>query len=448
MNKILNKLKKDGLLLNILSNFLFKGLGIGLSFISIPIMLKYLDKDNYGLWILILSVTSWVYTFDIGIGNGLKNRLAETLTKKNEKEAKEYIATSYFFVTIVSIIFFLLTYVTLKNINLGELLNITYINNNKLNKILFINIGFVCINFIFSLCNSIFIGSQKTYLASINSVLSQIIFFIFLLNLFYFKKNSIVLLSLAYGLGVFLSHIILSIYYFYKNKKLLFKTKDIKLNKTKNIFGVGLKIFLVQMAGLVIFSTDNFIITKYAGIEKVTIYNIVNKLFGIPLLVMTLITTPIWPAVTKAFHEGNIEWLKIILKNLQKIFIVLLFLTVIMIIFGKDFIRIWTLGEIEASLSLVTACGLASLLTCFSNIYSTIIFGIRINWRIVILSLAQAIINIVVSLIAIIYFDLGVVGVVLGTCFSMLTNIFILPRLLRKMIEQTSKINEKKERQI
>lgn len=435
MNKILNKLKKDNLMLNILSNFLFKGLGIGLSFISIPIMLKYLDKDNYGLWILILSITSWIYTFDIGIGNGLKNRLAETLTKKNEKEAKEYIATSYFFVTIISIIFFLLSYIILKNINLSKLLNITYISNNELNKILLINIGFVCINFIFSLCNNVFLGSQKSYLTSINSVLSQIIFFIFLLNLFYFKKNSIVLLSLTYGLGIFLSHTILSIYYFYKNKNLLFKIKDIRLNKTKNIFGIGLKIFLVQIAGLIIFSTDNFIITKYTGVENVAIYNIVNKLFGIPLLAMTLITTPIWPAATKAFHERNIEWLKNILKKLQKVFVSLLILTIIMIILGKPFIKIWTLGEIEPSLSLVVVCGLATLLTCFSNIYSTIIFGIGIGWGIVILSLTQAIINIVVSLISIIYFDLGIVGVVLGTCFSMLTNVFVLPRSLKKMIK-------------
>lgn len=436
MNKILNKLKKDNLLLNILSNFLFKGLGIGLSFINIPIMLKYLDKDNYGLWILILSITSWIYTFDIGIGNGLKNRLAETLTKKNEKESKEYIATSYFFVTIISIIFFLLSYIVLKNIDLNKLLNITYISNNKLNKILFINIGFVCVNFIFGLCNNIFLGSQKSYLSSINSVLSQIIFFIFLLNLFYLKKNSIVLLSLTYGLGIFTSHMILSIYYFYKNKNLLFKIKDISLNKTKNIFGIGLKIFLVQVAGLIIFSTDNFIITRYTGIENVAIYNIVNKLFGIPLLVMTLITTPIWPAVTKAFHEGDIEWLKNILKKLQKVFVGLLILTIIMVILGKPFIKIWTLGEIVPSLSLVIVCGLATLLTCFSNIYSTIIFGIGIGWGIVILSLTQAIINIVVSLIAIIYFDLGVVGVVLGTCFSMLTNIFVLPKSLKKMIEK------------
>ncbi|MGL5856538.1 MAG: lipopolysaccharide biosynthesis protein [Cetobacterium sp.] len=436
IKKYIDKIKTDGLLLNILSNFIFKGLGIGLSFISIPIMLKYLDKDNYGLWILILSITNWIYTFDIGIGNGLKNRLAESLSKKNENEAKKYIATSYFFVTIISIIFLLISWIFLENIILTKLLNITYLSNDELNKIIFINIGFVCINFVFSLCNNIFLGSQKSYLSSVNNVLSQILNFIFLLLLFKIKENSIVLLSFSYGLGISISHIILTIYYFYKNKELLFNIKDIVLAKAKNIFGVGLKIFLVQIAGLVIFSTDNFIITKYTGIENVAVYNVVNKLFGIPTLILTLITAPIWPAVTKAFYEGNRIWIKDTLKKLEKLFLLLVLMVIILISIAKPFIKIWTLNEIEASYSLIIVCGIATLLTCFSNIYSTLIFAIDIKWYLLILFVSQAIINIVVSLIAIVYFDLGVVGVVLGTCFSMLTNIFVLPRSLKKMIEK------------
>ncbi|MGL5229796.1 MAG: lipopolysaccharide biosynthesis protein [Cetobacterium sp.] len=434
MKNYLSKIKNNSLLLNIISNFVFKGLGIGLSFISIPIMLKYLDKDNYGLWILILSITSWIYTFDIGIGNGLKNRLAESLAKNTEKEAKEYIATSYFFVTIISIIFFLIIYFILKNINFSNMLNINYLSNEELNKILLINIGFVCINFIFSLCNNIFLGSQKAYLSSINSVLSQILNFGFLLGLFYFKENSIVLLSLTYGVGIFLSHIILTSYYFYKNSNLLFSFKDINTKITKKIFGVGLKIFLVQIAGLIIFSTDNFIITKYTGIENVATYNIVNKLFGIPLLAMSLITAPIWPAVTKAYHEKNRTWIDNTLKSLQKLFVFLVISMLGMLIIAKPFIKIWTLNKIDPSLLLIGVCALATLLTCYSNIYSTIIFAIDISWSLLILFSLQAVINIVVSLVAIIYFDLGVAGVVLGTCFSMLTNIFILPKSLKNIL--------------
>lgn len=436
IKRFIDKIKTNRLLLNILSNFIFKGLGIGLSFISIPIMLKYLDKNNYGLWILILSITNWIYTFDIGIGNGLKNRLAESLSKKNEKEAREYIATSYFFVIIISIFFLLISWIFLESINLSKLLNISYLSNKELNKIVFINVGFVCINFIFSLCNSIFLGSQKSYLSSINNVLSQILNFIFLIILFYIKENSIILLSFSYGMGISISHIILSIYYFYKNKELFFSIKDIIFNKVKNIFGVGLKIFLVQIAGLIIFSTDNFIITKYTGIENIAIYNVVNKLFGIPILILTLITAPIWPAVTKAFYEKNQVWIENILEKLKKIFLLLVIIVMILILIAKPFIKIWTLNEINASFSLIIACGIATILTCFSNIYSTLIFAMDIKYYLLILFIFQAIINIIVSLIVIIYFDLGVVGVVLGTCFSMLTNVFVLPKSLKKIIEK------------
>lgn len=431
-----NKIKNNNLIMNIISNFIFKGLGIGLSFISIPIMLKYLDKDNYGLWILILSITSWIYTFDVGIGNGLKNRLAESLAKNTEKEAKEYIATSYFFVTIISAIFFLIIYSVLENINFSKLLNINYLSNGELNKILIINIGFVCLNFVFSLCNNIFLGSQKSYLSSLNSVISQILNFVFLLGLFYLEENSIILLSLSYGFGIFLSHLSLTIYYFSKNSNLVFGIRDINTKITKNIFGIGLKIFLVQIAGLIIFSTDNFIITKYTGIENVATYNIVNKLFGIPLLMMSLITGPIWPAVTKAFHEGNKEWINNTLKRLKKIFLLIALILLGMLFIAKPFIKLWTLDKIEPSFLLIAVCSLATLLTSFSSVYSTIIFGINVSWGIVILSLSQAVINIVVSLVAILYFDLGVVGVVLGTCFSMLTNVFVLPKSLRRMIDK------------
>lgn len=436
MIKKVKEFKKNKLVMNILFNFIFKSFGIGLSFISIPIMLKYLDRNNYGFWILILSITNWIYTFDIGIGNGLKNRLAESLGQKNDVEAKEYIATSYFFVTIISVVFLIISRIGLNNIDLSILFNIKFLDNKGVNKIIFINIVFVCANFILGLCNNIFLGSQKSYLSSINSVLSQILNVIFLLILFHIKKNSIILLSYSYGVGILLSHISLSIFYFYKNKSLLFNIKSVALNKVKKIFGIGIKIFCVQISSLIIFSTDNFIIAKYTGLENVATYTIVNKYFGIPILAMSLISTPIWPAITKAYYEGKKEWIKNILMKLKKIFGLILLVTIIMIVSGKSIIKIWTLNKIVPSLPLIIVCGASTVLVCFSNIYSTIIFGIGVKWNIVLLSLFQAVINVVVSLVSIEYFNLGVVGVVLGTCFSMLTNLFILPKILKEMINE------------
>ena len=101
-----SEIKKNKLKLNIISNFFLKGFSIVISFLTIPLMLNYLNSEEYGLWILVLSITNWIYTFDIGIGNGLKNKIAQYLSLKNYIEIKKYIITSYFFVAILSVIIF------------------------------------------------------------------------------------------------------------------------------------------------------------------------------------------------------------------------------------------------------------------------------------------------------------------------------------------------------
>ena len=107
-NKInLKKYIKNELNYNIFFNFLFKGFSILISFFLIPVMLNYLNTEEYGLWLLILSMTNWIYTFDIGIGNGMKNKIAEYLTIKKYKEIREIIIISYFYIFIISILLFL-----------------------------------------------------------------------------------------------------------------------------------------------------------------------------------------------------------------------------------------------------------------------------------------------------------------------------------------------------
>ncbi|MGL5935091.1 MAG: lipopolysaccharide biosynthesis protein, partial [Cetobacterium sp.] len=265
---------------------------------------------------------------------------------------------------------------------------------------------------------------------------SQAIGFVLLIGLFYIKQNSIIILSVIYGASIFISHLIMTTIYFKKNKNFFFRYKDVNFSIVNDIFGIGIKIFLIQVSALIIFSSDNIIITKYVGIDSVAEYNIVNKLFGIPLIIINIITVPIWPAVTKAFHEKNKNTIIKLLSKLKKIFLVLLILTIGITFISQKFIIFWTLNEIDPRIELIISCAIATLLNVFSNIYLTLIYGIEVKWELVFLSWIQAVINIVVSIIAIKYFHLGAIGVVLGTCFSMLTNVFILPKSLKCLLNE------------
>ena len=439
LKKSMNLENISELKINIILNFIIKGGSILINFLMIPLMLKYLDSKEYGLWILILSIINWIYTFDIGIGNSLRNKIAEYRVKENDIKIKEVIITSYVYLLILSLIFFIVICIVLKFININLFLNVMFIEREKLYKLIIINIGFVCINFVLSLCNNIFIGSQKTYLSALNNFFNQILILGSLYILIFLKKKSIFYLSVIYGSSISFSHIILTSYYFIKNKRYIPTIGNFCLSKISELLNIGGKIFLIQIAGLIIFSTDNFIISYFLGTEKVAEYNIVNKYCTIPMIILNLISTPLWSQATKKYYEKNYEWFMEIIKKLKKFFILVCFILLVQIVVGKYFINIWTNGRIEPQITLILITALSVALTCYSNMYSTILFGINEVNFMTYLALFQAFLNIVLSYIFIKYLNFGINGVILATCFCMMTNIFFLPNLLKKRLKRIRK---------
>ena len=53
------------------------------SFLSLPLMISYLGQEQFGVWSTLITVMSWIVFFDLGIGNGLRNKVTQSL-EKNE----------------------------------------------------------------------------------------------------------------------------------------------------------------------------------------------------------------------------------------------------------------------------------------------------------------------------------------------------------------------------
>ena len=92
--------------INILMTFLIKGLSMIISFLSLPIYLRFFNDDSVlGLWYTILSVLTWFLTFDLGLGNGLRNKLVVAFSKNDIEDAKELVTSTYVSITKLAIVF-------------------------------------------------------------------------------------------------------------------------------------------------------------------------------------------------------------------------------------------------------------------------------------------------------------------------------------------------------
>lgn len=82
------------LFLNILFSGFLKIVGLLTSLVIVPITINYLNNEVYGIWMTITSILYWITTFDIGLGNGMRNYLAEALATNDTKLGKKYISTT------------------------------------------------------------------------------------------------------------------------------------------------------------------------------------------------------------------------------------------------------------------------------------------------------------------------------------------------------------------
>lgn len=99
---------------------IFKGGTILISLILVPMTLSYLNPYEYGIWLTLSSTLAWIYTFDIGLGNGLRNKLTEALALNDLKLARIYVSTSFFSLLIlVTAIYLFIVYISTILVELG-----------------------------------------------------------------------------------------------------------------------------------------------------------------------------------------------------------------------------------------------------------------------------------------------------------------------------------------
>ena len=395
--------------------FFYKILSMLLSYFSIPLFFKYLGKEDYGLWMTIFSIVSWIYTFDLGIGHGLKNKLTENISKKNYKEAQEYISTGYIVLIIIALIFLVCGLITMKLVNIKKFLNITFYNENYLKLILGIVFSITILNFVIFLYKTFYLSIHNSLVLNLSNFLFQLIFIVSLYFLNIFQKVTLVSVAFIYP-GI---NLIIGIFFtikFFKNYPFLApKIKNFKKDKIKSIGGIGISFFIIQISLLIILTTDNILITKYLGTSSVAEYNLVAKLFQAFIVLEGIVSLPMWPLFIDAYIKKDKKWIKKMFKKLNIFFVILSFCVIIVILLAPLILKIWIGSELNLPKYLILFWGIFVLNRVFGDIYMMFINATgKINLQMW-LFLFGALINIPLSMYFMNNLEMGSSGAILGT---------------------------------
>lgn len=414
----------------------FKGLSMLISYLYVPIILMCLGEVKYGIWTTILNVLSWINYFDIGIGNGLRNKLAESLASEIDSTCvRKYVSSAYILLGIIVLCVATLACVLSSYINWGNVFGVDSFDED-LTLIMQLSIVFVAINFWLSLCKSILYALQKNGLVNALGVAQQLIMLVSVVLVTKFKIQSILVIAFFYGLSNFLVMMACNTVLCIKDKKFVPRMKYFSKKEAKETTGLGVLFFIVQISALILFTTDNLLISHFIGPAEVTSYSIVQKLFSMGTAVFVVLVAPYWSRTSGARAQGDY---KVIKESIKKMYILLGMgtMAVIALVFVFRPIADWWLGQkLIYRKGIILLMAIYSIIYMWNSIYSQIANGLSMMKIIVPVAIAQGIVNIPLSLFFLLHYDLGVVGVLLGTVIATLIAAVIVPIFVHKEINQ------------
>ncbi len=401
LQEILGKNKRTALIRkNILASFLIKGWSVIVQLTLVPLTLYCLGSYENGIWLTISSMLLWIDNLDIGLGNGLRNKLAEHLAREERDKAQNTISSTIFMLFLVIVPIIIIANLLIWFTDTYSFFNIDSGIVGNLDIILTVATIFVCSTFIFKSIGNFYMGLQLPAINNLMVAIGQTLALIGTAAIYLNGSHSLLLICIVNTLSPLLVYMIsFPITFLGKYKDLRPTLSGIKKYAIKELFSTGMKFFILQIAGILLFLSTNIIISRIFTPEMVTPYQIAYRYFSVVILLFTIICVPYWTATTDAFQRKDYEWIKGANNTLNKFILLFTVLIIVMVAISTPIYRLWIGSSVEIPFEMSVMVAIYILILTLSTRYSYVINGIGALRLQLIMTVSAAIIYVPLAII-------------------------------------------------
>ncbi|MGZ3882634.1 MAG: lipopolysaccharide biosynthesis protein [Bacteroidia bacterium] len=352
----------------ILYSLLLKGISVVIGLAFVPLILNYLDAERYGIWLTLSSIIGWVSFFDLGLGNGLRNRFSEAVANGNHELARTYVSTTYAILGIIFILTLTVFYCINPFLNWQKILNTSEVNTGELSVIALIVFTFFILRFFFSIIGTILLADQKSSLNNLLNALGNIVSIVIIFILTKTTSGSLTNLSAVLSVAPVAVFIAASLFFFSRDyKKYRPSFKYVELSRTRDLLGLGFKFFITQIVAIVLFSTTNFLIASFSSQKMVVEYNIAYKYLFLVNMVFSIILTPFWSAATDAYYKNDFDWLKSSLKKLNRMALLFCAAVLVLLLISRFVFELWVGNKAHVRFELTLLIAIYSIIQLLTS---------------------------------------------------------------------------------
>jgi len=403
-----------------------KVVGVVTMLIAVPLTLHYLGSERYGMWMTINSIVAMMSFANLGMGLGVMNAVSEAHGREDRQAAVRYVSSGFFMLSAVALFILIGFAVVYPMIPWQRVFQVTSPQAiREAGPALGIFLVCFAANLPLGMVQQVQLGYQEGFINSLWESAGKVLGLVGLLLVIYLKAGLVWLVLAVAGAPV-LAWLSNSIFLYGCSRPWLGpRFRNYHGTSARKVLHTGLFFFILQMGLVLIYGSDNLIITQFLGPDEVTQYAIPYQMFSQALVIFNIIYAPLWPAYAEAMTRGDMNWVqKTLGRSLKIILLSTGVISLVLVIFGNQLLHFWVGPTISPPLLLNLGLGLWMLILAFGSAMSILLNAANIFRFQIIFIFLTFIFSVVFKCLFVYYFKLP--GIIWGTILAF-SIFFIIP---------------------
>lgn len=332
--------------MGVILNYVNIIVGSLIPFFYTPVMLRLLGQNEYGLFKLSSTFTSYLALMAFGIGSAVSRYLVKARTEKGKEAEQKYLALFLIMFRIIAVLSLIVGSILVATVHIWYGNSLTTDEISTMRILVLIMVINTSLNFTMAPYISVVSSNKKfIFLQSMNIISTTLNPAVNIVILYCgYKSIGLAICSLVMNI------IVRIIYYFYVRKSLKLKAdyKEMPKDEVKEMMGFSFWVFLAQIVDMLYNSTDTVLIgaVKKLATVGVAIYNIGATFSSMVCNLASSMATIFMPQTNELVFSGASN--KELTDYAIKIGRIQSYIMGLMVsgfaVFGKQFIQFYT-GE-------------------------------------------------------------------------------------------------------
>lgn len=376
---------------NVVGTVVVKGWASVVIFLLVPLTLRCLGTYANGLWMTLSAVLVWFEQMDVGLGNGLRNRLAACMARGEIDRAREAVSSTLAMLVAIVVPVVAVLMAVIWRTDVYGLLGVDAARIAGLREVLSAIVLLFASTFVLRLVGNVYQGLQLPAANSAIVAVGQTLVLVgtAIVYLALGPADASVAVDAASALRTRLMAIAVvgtaaplltyavafALTFGRRFPALRPRWASVSFGTARELMALGVKFFVLQVAGIVLFMSSNLLVQRLFTPEAVTPYQIAYRYFTIVTMTFGIVSAPFWSATTDAYERGDVAWIVRSGRRLDLCLLALIGLTALMVVVSPWFYALWVGRSVAIPTTLTLAMALYTAVFMASIRYSTILNG-------------------------------------------------------------------------